>query len=260
MKKHITYLRRIYRMSLLRLKTYPLNFSMGSITRFAYMVSGIGALYFTYHLLPAGGTIRGATFIDSTIILLSFQCCFYFVGAFHFNGAELTGQIHRGELDTKLISPLSSFYSILLQELYPHSLKSTLYTFILLTGVCFFYRDLSALEWGYFLMVIASSFLVLSSLNLCFSSIAFFSEGFGKSPNWFKDQASLLNRYPKEIYPVIFQWVFAPIFFIVNPLFQILRHSFTLSDALIQIIATMVCLFLTVVIWTQGLKNYGSAN
>lgn len=247
-------------MSLLRLKTYPLNFSLGSITRLAYLFSGIAALYFTYSLLPAGGTIHGAILIDSILVLLSFQCCFYFVGAFHFNGVELTGQIHRGQLDSKLISPLSSFYSILLQELYPHSLKSALYTFSLLSGICFFYKNLSAIEWSYFFFIIISSVLILSAINLCFSSVAFFSEGFGKSPNWFKDQASLLTRYPKEIFPVVFQLLFAPIFFIVNPLFQILRHSFTFTDMFIQLIATCLCLLLAVVTWQQGLKNYGSSN
>ncbi|MFN7161238.1 MAG: ABC-2 family transporter protein [Candidatus Gracilibacteria bacterium] len=244
----------------MKLYAYPINAFINSLTRIAYALSGIGVIYFAYLVLPEGSTITGATFSDTLIAFLLFQTCFYFLGIFFYNSPELVLQIHRGQLDNKLIRPCSSVWNILLQEIYPTSARDMFYSAILLIGLTWYYNSFTILEWMALLGIFISSCIIMSSLNLMFSSCCFYFEGFLKGPNWFKDQASQICRYPKDIYPEVFQWIFFPIFFVATPVFSLLRHTYTFNDVLLQLFMTIATLLISLYIWNQGLRHYSSAN
>lgn len=260
MKKTLRYFRRIYKMTRMKQNSYLVNSLIQTFTRMAYLLSSLGVIYFAYHLLPSGATIKGATFLDTVSVFLIFQICFYCLGIFFYNYPEFIKQIYNGGIDTKLLQPISSYWGILFQEIYPTSVRDTLYGLILLIGITVYSNSLSILEWIALFGILASSCIILSSLNFLFTSSALFFEGFVKSPNWFKDQASQVCRYPKEIYPFLLQWIFFPLFFVGTPLFALLQHRFTMSDAMLQLFMTLTTLLLSIFIWNKGLRRYESAN
>lgn len=260
MKKSLRYLRRIYHMSRMKQELSPMNSTIGTITRMAYLFSGMAAVYFAYSLLPVGARIHGAGFMDSIIIFLLFQSCFYMLNTFFFNLHELQLQIHRGQFDDKQVRPISSYLGILLQELYPHSLRSGFFAVIMVIILCSYTTPLTLFEWSALGVIFLSSVLILSALNLCFNAAAFFFEGFSKSTNWLQDQASQATRYPKEMFPTLFQWLYGPIFFTINPAFHVLSHTFTVIDLILQVVVTFLTVFMAIIVWETGLKKYSSVS
>lgn len=259
-EKYLHYFRRVYLMTKHRIDAYPINAMIGVVTRLCYMLSGLGSIYFSYLLLPVGKTIFGATLTDAMIIFIVFQSCFYILGIFHYNYPELILQIQRGQLDTHLIRPLRADITILFQQLYYTSARDAFYSLLALVVLCIFFSHLSPLELFFFIIVFLTSLLILSSLNLMFTSIGFYLDGFTKGPNWFKDQSSQICRNPKEIYPSFFQWIFFPLFFVVNPIFQILQHRYTFTDLLLQLFMASITFILSTYFWQKGLRRYVSAN
>jgi len=263
MKKYWKIWWRILKMSLMQSMMYRSDMICGSITSLIYFVIQICLIKLLY---VAGGINQIAGFsIDQMYVILALsQIEIFFIFVFvQSNTPMVLNQINNGLLDFFLLKPVNKYFLIMNQKYV--AVQSYVIILYLLVFIPYLYSigaiNFTSWQWGWIVFIVLISLVVHAVLLWVAVLLNFFWPNF-KTMYMFMNNILDITRYPKQVYPQIIQDVFfyiVPIFFIMNPIYDILAGNWKWVDGVRVLVITFIFVLIFANIFGYGLKRYNSA-
>ncbi len=173
----------------------------------------------------------------------------------------LERKIKKGSLDFHLIKPFNVLLQILFEDLDLSQLINIFTGTILIFSVSRFFRYWYGLKIIYAMLLVVVGFLVVFAIKLITMSISFWT--FSSYPVAIAfNNTSEFAKYPVDIYGVVLKKIFIyliPFAFISYFEMRILlSNNINYLELFGGIAAALILLFLSLIIWKKGLKNYQS--
>lgn len=263
MKKYLRYVKRILRLSWLKLKSYPQDFSITVLIIPCFMAVEMGTIFL---ILSAGSTkaLGGYTIFEILFVLISSRVINEIATFCTLTSARIPYQIVKGELDSFLYKPLSSFITIGIQQIYIKKFLGISYNILAIIAVLYLgaiHLDSTMILLG--TVVLLESCCIYFCLATSAGALSFYFEGLMDVQDFVFETRAEISHYPSMIFPRPFRFFFTfvfPIFLVATPLFQVLRNEYTVEDFIIGLSVTGICILFTTALWSMGLKRYSSAN
>ncbi len=241
---------------------YKLDFLLGLVTTFVYMAVQILLikLFFTASGLD---NIAGYTEAEFLFVFYMIQIMMGFQFVFVYPSLDLAAnQIFTGNLDFILIKPINTVFVTSMQKV------SMTVGLIIVVYLLFFFSVIkqvfSVFEIARFMQLLYV--LILSNIlffcMIWISSLLWFIWPRFKSLRWFIHNTQDITRYPREFYPKILQNMLVyliPMFLIINPVFMIIKNTYTWGDFWLMISMTTIVVMIYLLLWRDGLRRYSSA-
>ena len=262
MKKYLHYLRRILRLSVLELLMYPQDLWWALFTVPIKAAVSIGYVYIVV-LITKNGTVGDMASAELIFTGSWSTIVWYLISFTPLNSGMISMQIERGSIDKFILQPfpllfLTIFQKIYIQKIVEITLHLSICGTILLWGLIV----LSPLQMIQGLFVIVSCFLLIISISIAAESMDFFLPK-NIFAQFFIQQSSSIAKYPKDIYPSLFQTLFTlfmPAFLITNPLFEVFKGTYSWPFALLTLCMILFWAGLGMLLWRKGVQYYHSAN
>lgn len=246
-----------FKQSLMLFMTHRFNLIMSVVGNFVWTFGQIISMRFLFTKLPA---IQGWTFHDLVLLLVFGQCAVYLSFVFfESNLAKIGGKIIRGELDSKLVKPISimfqlSFEDVLVAQIIPMFITVIPLFFYGLSGVAeitiwkllmgFVVPIMGLIIKYYTLVIVSGLFFWVDRLHI-FSIYTELRE---------------FNRVPPTLFP---KWV-ENVFTYVIPVLFVSYYPLMVSKGVfgflkILVMESCVLLFMmlsSLFVWKKGIKRY----
>lgn len=179
------------------------------------------------------------------------------------NVTRVTKEFHTGWLDFDLTKPINPVFIMSCRRIHAIDLAHCiLYLFL---AVFFYHKaqlNFSWDQWLIFGFIMLMSLVLMYSISWNLALITFFSERATALWEFFLNITEI-NNYPKGIYPAglrsILLYIF-PVFLVVNPVYELMAGTFSVSDFWRIILVAVLFLMINVNMWRAGLERYNSAN
>lgn len=233
------------------------NLFMSAIANFAWTMGQLVAIRFLFTKLPS---VQGWTFNDLVLLLAFGQCAFYtaFV-LFESNLAKIGNKIIRGELDIKLVKPVSilfqlSFEDVMVAQIIPIFITVTpllIYGFSGATKM-----NTINIFWGAVVLILGIIVKYFSDVIVC--GVFFFINRTHIYAIY--SEFREINRLPPSLFP---KWV-ENVFTFVIPVLFVSYYPLMISKGdfnIVKVIFIEICLLLfmmlsSFIVWRKGLREY----
>lgn len=249
------------KLSLASLLAYRVNFINGIFSSLVWSIFGMLA---TFLLTSKTQHIFGWS--RNELLVLT-ACYNIFFGVFYMffsrNFAEMTRIIHFGQLDTYLLRPIDSQFSLTCwtQGFYQITrvVVGTLFLFYILSLMHVHVTPWSVL---FFLLLFIFGIMIMYSIWFMILTITIWFTNLSNLVD-FMYSVNIITKYPQEMYKGFSEYLFLALFpltlVLVIPVKEIL-HKILLSDIFILLIVAVIMLFISRHFWKFALRFYTSAS
>ncbi|MBU0648241.1 ABC transporter permease [Patescibacteria group bacterium] len=254
---------RITKMSLMRMFLYRVNSWTNMVAAAAYFVAQV---LFIEYLLNAGsvGGIGGYSKSELYLVFAFSQVTIMFVFWFVTdNVVDTIRCIYRGQLDFYLIRPMNPVFLTMYQKFSGVQNLTIIGYLLVLFPYLLIKNDygLDCIGWLQIGYVVFFSILIYSMLYWIAALVNFYWQNFW-GLWWFINNTGDITRWPKNVYPYFLQVALTyliPLFLIENPIYDILRGTFSFDLGLQILLVAVIMLVIIAILWKDGLKRYNSA-
>lgn len=261
MKRYLKIYLSLLRINLIALFSYRANFINSTISSFIWgLFSVISILLLTSRTNSFFGWTR------SEIIILAAVYSFL-IGIFHMffarNFERFSRLIHNGQIDTVLLKPLDSQFSISLWEFNYSSISRIIMGAILLIYLLFSISYVpSVLNIILFFIFVFLGIMIIYSLWMIASTFMIWVPQLTNIID-FMYSLNGLTKYPGEMYkrlsPVVFIFLL-PLILVASSPFKILLNKANQFDVIPLFVISCSLLFFSRKFWISALKSYTSAS
>lgn len=252
-------------MSIMTEMAYKVDFISSSIVAVCWILSEMGFLILFFDV-SGFKNIIGFDKYD-LLLVLSFSQIIMSLVFFITPGRVLksvTDQILAGGLDVFLIKPINSMFLVFNQFVTMREGYLMLVYGIISLPILFIWKnwEFGVDGWLQILFVIVHSIILITLMYRVSLLLNFFWPRFDVLTR-FLDSMLAVYRFPKDIYPGLlktFLYFVIPIFAALNPIYNVINHTFDWRMVLQLVIIDLVFVLLVMVMWNKGLRNYQSAN
>jgi len=263
MMKYVKIWWRILGMSVMVRASYRISMLVGFVSEFLYILV---YLLFINVLFEVSGIEYLVGFVKTDyylMLLLSdillFVAFINIVPSVH----RLANYIHSGMLDMMLVKPVNPMCMSLI-----HNSWLLDGVVIVLMNCCLFFYiyflygyNIGYYGWFLLMVVMVMSFLIYSTMFFIASLTWFYWPKFG-ALRWFLGNVYEIIRFPRIIYPgwiqIVLLFMF-PVFFVVNPAYDVLAGTYSLDFFILSVGVLYVFVVIAWVMFEKGLERYESA-
>lgn len=246
-----------FKQSVMVFMSHRFNLVMSAVGNFVWTFGQLISMRFLFTKLPE---IQGWTFHDLVVLLAFGQCAVYFSFIFfEANLSKVGGKIIKGELDNKLVKPISimfqlSFEDVLVAQIIPMFitvLPLFIYGFSGISGIEFIDLVLAILVLIIGLIIKYYSLVMVSGLFFWVDRTHVFS---------IYTETREFNRVPPTLFPKwvenAFTYVIPVLFVSYYPLLVAKGEASILRVLTMESCVLLFMVLFSVIIWRKGLKRY----
>ena len=251
-----------FKNTLTRDMEFKLNFILELFIDFIYY----GSLFFFFQVIFQFQNTFGEFNQDAVIIFL---ILLYLVDSLYVfliggNTFEINNKVKTGDLDFILIRPINPQFFLSFRYVNSYAIISIILLSVLLFKLTYDYHNHQLLLYNYifcFLSVILG-IIIFYSIEFIIACLVFWFRNFSYA-GWLSGELIKYSRRPDAIYKNWFKnilFTILPMAMIVSVPARILLFGVNIKLLLLQLFVSSVFLFITVIVWKRGLKQYESAS
>lgn len=251
----------LLRMSLISLLTYRINFLSDVFVSLLWSsVTILSIVLLTSHSSSVFGWSRQELWLLTGIYNVTFGI---FYGIFSINFNELVRLVNKGELDSWLLKPVDSQFSVSVWQIK----YASIIRFVI--GVCYVLYLLTLLQikinliniFGFFILMIFSILLIYAvsfsilTLTIWFTTLSNLVELLSDVNN--------TTKYPQEMYRgsrLFLFFIIFPLTLVITIPTKFLLNKYTFIDIASLVFVSMLVFFLSRKFWQFALRYYTSAS
>lgn len=171
--KNVLYYLKVYqhflKLALKKVRIYKIDFYIGSSVFICCQLMSLVSLFAIFNRIPvlAGWDFYSILFLQNYILFVLALCDFSSDNLWNFSG----NMIVKGDYDFHIMKPYHSLFSIVISDIHIDSFGSIIISFLFIILSCFL-GDIN-LHIGMFFISICSSVLLITSIKIVISSLAF---------------------------------------------------------------------------------------
>lgn len=261
MKKYIHIYFSLMRLSLNSLLAYRINFVNAFVSSLIWSLFGMMA---TFLLTSRTSNVFGWSRNEILALAAGYNIFFgIFYMFFSKNFAELARIIHFGQLDTYLLRPLDSQFSM---TCWNQSFASTVRIIVGTTFLLFFlslmHIQITFLSTLYFIIFLICGITIMYAVWFMVLTITIWFTNLSNLVD-FMYSVNVITKYPQQMYKGFSEYLFIALFpltlAVVVPIKGILQ-KILLGDVLALMVSAVVLFFISRAFWKFALRFYTSAS